>query len=226
MGALLDWIIHKGKGDRAIEPPPSWFTETRPAPVGSTSRTSSVLQEQKEYAVPSSSAVSPCSSPLLVSLGSSSTKKISDSPCSADTPIVKDVKATDYPTPEKYLKDPSKIPTFYSFQSSMVMDEDLQPGMIQALDVDRRLTLPTRTHIKFLVTATDVIHSFCLPSLGLKVDAIPGRLVKVNTFIQREGVFYGQCSELCGTLHGFMPIVVEAVSPEAYAAHAKKFYKD
>eukprot|EP00439_Symbiodinium_sp_Y106_P047156 s843_g6.t1 len=144
-------------------------------------------------------------------------------------PKLRDVKAEDdYPTPEKYLEG-AEIPTFYQFQSNMVADEDLKPGMCSGLEVDKRLTLPTRTHIRFLVTGQegiDVIHSFSIPSLGLKTDATPGRINRINTFIQREGVFYGQCSELCGTLHGFMPIVVEAVSPETYAAHARKWYKE
>ncbi|PFH34045.1 putative cytochrome C oxidase subunit IIb [Besnoitia besnoiti] len=139
---------------------------------------------------------------------------------------LQNVSATEYVTPQKYLDDPEKIPTYYVFQSNMVTDEDLLPGMLRNLEVDKRLTLPTRTHIRFLITATDVIHSWAIPALGIKADAIPGRLQRVNTFIQREGVFYGQCSELCGALHGFMPIVIEAVSPETYAAHAKKWYKD
>merc|ERR1712146_830383 len=98
-------------------------------------------------------------------------------------------------------------------------------GMVRQLEVDKRLTLPTRTHIRFLCTGQDVLHNFSVPSLGVKTDCTPGRLNRITTFIQREGVFYGQCSELCGTLHGFMPIVVEAVSPEVYAAHARKWYK-
>ena len=135
-------------------------------------------------------------------------------------PKLQDVKAEDYPTPEKYL-DGAEIPTYYQFQSNLVADEDLKPGMVRNLEVDKRLTLPTRTHIRFLVTSFDVIHSWAIPSLGLKTDATPGRLNKMHCFIQREGVFYGQCSELCGTLHGFMPIVVEAVSPETYTADRK-----
>ncbi|KAK2195751.1 bifunctional Cytochrome c oxidase subunit II-like C-terminal/Cupredoxin/Cytochrome c-quinol oxidase subunit II/Copper centre Cu(A) [Babesia duncani] len=131
-----------------------------------------------------------------------------------------------YPIPDKYLKNPDAIPKYYAFQSNMVTDEDLLPGMLRQLEVDKRLTLPTRTHIRFLITATDVIHSWAVPSLGIKADAVPGRLHRVNTFILREGVYYGQCSEMCGTLHGFMPIVVEAVAPETYAAHAKKYYRD
>ncbi|CDJ70349.1 cytochrome c oxidase subunit II, putative [Eimeria necatrix] len=154
-------------------------------------------------------------------------RPITDAAAAAKSaPAMQNVSAADYPTPAKYLENPDLIPTYYTFQSNMVSDEDLLPGMLRNLEVDRRLTLPTRTHIRFLVTATDVIHSWAVPALGIKADAIPGRLQKVNTFIQREGVFYGQCSELCGALHGFMPIVVEAVSPETYAAHARKWYKE
>mmetsp|Transcript_3937 Transcript_3937/g.8112 ORF Transcript_3937/g.8112 Transcript_3937/m.8112 type:complete len:171 (+) Transcript_3937:101-613(+) len=140
-------------------------------------------------------------------------------------PKLQNVKAEDYATPEKYLEG-AEIPTFYQFQSNLVADEDLKPGMVRNLEVDKRLTLPTRTHIRFLVTGQDVLHSFNIPALGLKTDATPGRINRINTFIQREGVFYGQCSELFGTLHGFMPIVCEAVSPETYAAHARKWYKE
>merc|ERR1719262_2036245 len=153
-------------------------------------------------------------SPALEALGAQKRK-----------PKIQDVKVEDYATPEKYLEG-AEIPTFYQFQSNLVADEDLKPGMVRNLEVDKRLTVPTRTHIRFLVTAMDVLHSWNVPSLGIKTDATPGRINKFNCFIQREGVFYGQCSELCGTLHGFMPIVVEAVSPETYAAHAKKWYKE
>nr|WMB96699.1 hypothetical protein [Solanum melongena] len=70
------------------------------------------------------------------------------------------------------------------------------------------------THIRFLVTGADVIHDFAMPSLGLKVDAFPGRLNQTSVLIEREGVFYGQCSEIFGVYHGFMPAVIEAVTPE------------
>ena len=135
------------------------------------------------------------------------------------------VRAQDYPTPEKYLRG-SKIPSFYQFQSNLVADEDLKPGMLRQLEVDKRLVLPCRVHIRLLITSFDVIHSFAVPSLGVKVDATPGRLNKFNCFIQREGCYYGQCSELCGALHGYMPICIEAVSPETYAAHSSKKYRD
>merc|ERR1719473_732197 len=106
-------------------------------------------------------------------------------------PRVADVKAEDYPTPEKYL-DGAEIPTYYQFQSNLVQDDDLVPGMVRQLEVDKRLTLPTRTHIRFLITAQDVLHCYSIPSLGLKADATPGRIHRINAFIQREGVFYGQ----------------------------------
>lgn len=103
-----------------------------------------------------------------------------------------------------------------SFDSYMVADDDLQKGQIRLLEVDNRVILPANTHIRALVTATDVIHSWAIPSLGVKMDACPGRLNQVSIFIKREGTFYGQCSEICGVQHGFMPIVIEAVSVENY----------
>lgn len=86
------------------------------------------------------------------------------------------------------------------------------------LEVDNRLIVPTNTRIRFLLTADDVIHSWWVPELGWKRDAIPGMVNETWTLIEEEGVFRGQCAELCGADHGFMPIVVEAVSPEAFRA--------
>jgi len=97
------------------------------------------------------------------------------------------------------------------FDSYMLSEEDLEPGQLRLLDVDRKLWLPILTHIRVLVTASDVIHSWAIPSFGVKMDCIPGRLNQVSLFIKREGIFYGQCSELCGVNHGFMPIAVKAV---------------
>jgi heme/copper-type cytochrome/quinol oxidase subunit 2 len=94
--------------------------------------------------------------------------------------------------------------------------QDIQPGQLRILEVDERLVLPTNTLIRFLVTASDVIHSFAVPSLGVKIDAVPGRLNQVWLTINRPGVFYGQCSELCGANHSFMPIVVEAITPRQF----------
>jgi heme/copper-type cytochrome/quinol oxidase subunit 2 len=78
------------------------------------------------------------------------------------------------------------------------------------------VVLPVQTHIRVIVTAADVLHSWAVPSLGLKCDAVPGRLNQTSLFLKREGVFYGQCSELCGVNHGFMPIVVEGVALQDY----------
>jgi cytochrome c oxidase subunit 2 len=103
-----------------------------------------------------------------------------------------------------------------AFDSYMVATSDLKNGGFRLLEVDRRLLLPTDTHIRVLVTAADVLHSWCVPSFGIKVDACPGRLTQASLFIKREGVYYGQCSEICGVNHGFMPIVVNAVPVDTY----------
>nr|YP_010274854.1 cytochrome c oxidase subunit II [Mooreana trichoneura]UJV31551.1 cytochrome c oxidase subunit II [Mooreana trichoneura] len=80
------------------------------------------------------------------------------------------------------------------------------------LDVDNRIILPMNNQIRILITATDVIHSWTIPSLGVKVDANPGRLNQTNFYINRPGIFFGQCSEICGANHSFMPIVIESIS--------------
>jgi cytochrome c oxidase subunit 2 len=85
-------------------------------------------------------------------------------------------------------------------------------GDIRLLETDNILLLPTNLHLRLIITSMDTLHSFCLPSLGVKVDAIPGRLNKIDLFIYRMGVFYGQCSEICGIGHGFMPICLFAIS--------------
>nr|YP_009730141.1 cytochrome c oxidase subunit II [Ophiomastix mixta]QHT54184.1 cytochrome oxidase subunit 2 [Ophiomastix mixta] len=102
--------------------------------------------------------------------------------------------------------------------SYMVHLEDIpQEGLPRLLEVDNRLVLPTNTDIRVITSSTDVIHAWCVPALGLKMDAVPGRLNQMYTNIDRPGIFYGQCSEICGANHSFMPIVVEAVkSPFFY----------
>jgi heme/copper-type cytochrome/quinol oxidase subunit 2 len=102
------------------------------------------------------------------------------------------------------------------FDSYMVPEDELEPGQLRLLEVDNRVVLPTNTHIRVLVTAADVLHCWAVPSLGVKMDAVPGRLNQASMYIQRPGVFYGQCSEICGVNHAFMPIVVEAVSLDSY----------
>ena len=98
----------------------------------------------------------------------------------------------------------------------MVPDDEIELGQLRLLEVDNRVVLPINTHIRVLMTASDVIHSWAVPSIGVKCDAMPGRLNQISMFINREGVFYGQCSEICGVNHGFMPIVVEAVKLDEY----------
>jgi len=94
----------------------------------------------------------------------------------------------------------------------MIPDSDLELGQFRLLDVDNRLVVPVDCHIRLIVTGADVIHSFAVPSLGVKLDCVPGRLNQVSFLSERTGVFYGQCSEICGVWHGFMPIAVESVS--------------
>ena len=84
------------------------------------------------------------------------------------------------------------------------------------LEVDNRVIVPEKTHIRIGVTSADVIHSFGNPSLGLKVDAYPGRINQSSIFVTRSGTYYGQCSEICGILHSSMPIVIESVSIEKF----------
>nr|YP_009058567.1 cytochrome c oxidase subunit 2 [Sargassum hemiphyllum]AIM19590.1 cytochrome c oxidase subunit 2 [Sargassum hemiphyllum]UDY71314.1 cytochrome c oxidase subunit 2 [Sargassum hemiphyllum var. chinense] len=113
-----------------------------------------------------------------------------------------------------------------NFDSYLIGEEDLiipephgvgKAGKVfRLLEVDNRLFVPINTHIRVLVTSADVLHSWAVPSLGIKVDACPGRLNQVFLFVKREGVFYGQCSEICGVNHGFMPIVVQAVNQDDY----------
>lgn len=107
---------------------------------------------------------------------------------------------------------------FIEFDSYLVPESDLEDGALRMLEVDNRLIIPELTHVRFILTAADVIHSFACPSLGIKCDAYPGRLNQVSVFINREGTFYGQCSEICGLLHSSMPIVIECVSIEKFLA--------
>nr|ABQ11844.1 cytochrome c oxidase subunit 2 [Sympagella nux] len=103
------------------------------------------------------------------------------------------------------------------FTSYMIPTEELNEGDNRLLEVDNRLIIPTNTNIRILITAADVLHSFTVPSLGIKADAIPGRLNQVNFLASRPGIFYGQCSELCGTNHSFMPIIIESTNLKNYS---------
>lgn len=105
-----------------------------------------------------------------------------------------------------------------NFDSNMLSEEELNLGEFRLLAVDNPVVLPVNTHIRALITADDVLHSWAIPSFGVKVDAVPGRLNQVSMYIKRPGTYYGQCSELCGVNHGFMPIVIKAVDYENYCA--------
>jgi len=104
-----------------------------------------------------------------------------------------------------------------NFDSYMIPEDDLSDmGQLRLLEVDNRVILPINTHIRVIITAADVLHCWGIPSFAMKVDACPGRLNQTSLFIKRAGTFYGQCSEICGVNHGFMPIVVEGVELEDY----------
>jgi cytochrome c oxidase subunit 2 len=102
------------------------------------------------------------------------------------------------------------------FDSYMVPEAELEPGDLRLLAVDAPVVVPVHTHIRFIVTAGDVLHDFAVPSLGLKLDACPGRLNQTSVLIERASSYYGQCSELCGAYHAFMPIEVRAVPMDEY----------
>nr|YP_009144596.1 cytochrome c oxidase subunit II [Uta stansburiana]AKJ76840.1 cytochrome c oxidase subunit II [Uta stansburiana] len=98
-----------------------------------------------------------------------------------------------------------------SFDSYMTPTTDLDQGMFRLLEVDNRMIVPMESPIRMLISAEDVLHSWAVPALGIKTDAIPGRLNQTTFITSHPGLFYGQCSEICGSNHSFMPIVVEAV---------------
>lgn len=102
------------------------------------------------------------------------------------------------------------------FDSYMVPESDLELGQFRLLETDNHVIIPTDTHIRLIVTAADVLHDYAVPSLGIKIDACPGRLNQASLLAERTGTFYGQCSEICGVYHGFMPTVIEAVSTSDY----------
>jgi len=103
-----------------------------------------------------------------------------------------------------------------AYDSYMIPEADLEAGQLRLLEVDNPTHSPTNTHVRLLITSEDVPHRRTVPSLGVKVDACPGRLNQASLFIQREGTYHGQCSEIRGVNHGFMPICVKAVSLEDY----------
>jgi cytochrome c oxidase subunit 2 len=105
-----------------------------------------------------------------------------------------------------------------AYDSYMVDTDTLEKGQLRLLDVDNSVVLPVNTLIRILTMSTDVIHAWAVPSLGIKLDAMPGRLNQTTVLINRLGSFYGQCSELCGTAHAFMPIRIDAVKPDQFVS--------
>ena len=102
------------------------------------------------------------------------------------------------------------------FDSYILPEEELKPGEFRLLEVDNRIVVPIGLEIRLLVTAADVIHSWTIPSIGVKIDAIPGRLNQLGFSFHRPGVFYGQCSEICGANHSFIPIAIEVVDTKSF----------
>nr|YP_010631649.1 cytochrome c oxidase subunit II [Propomacrus bimucronatus]WBP61427.1 cytochrome c oxidase subunit II [Propomacrus bimucronatus] len=101
----------------------------------------------------------------------------------------------------------------FEFDSYMIPEAELKPESFRLLDVDNRTVLPYNSQIRLMVTAADVIHSWTIPALSVKIDATPGRLNQISFLINRAGLFFGQCSEICGANHSFMPISIESISP-------------
>nr|UJY96928.1 cytochrome c oxidase subunit II [Potamometra tibetensis] len=102
------------------------------------------------------------------------------------------------------------------FESYMKPSNEIMENEFRLLETDNRIVLPMNNQIRILVTATDVLHSWTIPCLGIKIDAIPGRLNQGSIFINRPGIMYGQCSEICGANHSFMPITIEAVTTKQF----------
>nr|YP_009441853.1 cytochrome c oxidase subunit II [Dryocoetes villosus]AOY39606.1 cytochrome c oxidase subunit 2 [Dryocoetes villosus] len=102
------------------------------------------------------------------------------------------------------------------FDSYMIPTNELTSYKFRLLDVNNRLIIPFNTQIRVLTTSTDVIHSWAIPALGIKIDSTPGRLNQSNFFINRTSIIFGQCSEICGANHSFMPIVIESIKPSTF----------
>ena len=105
----------------------------------------------------------------------------------------------------------------FTFDAFMLAEDELEEGQLRLLETDESVVVPVDTNIRLLVTADDVLHAWTIPSFGIKIDAVPGRINEGWFRVDAEGIYYGQCSELCGREHAFMPIRVKAVSKEAYA---------
>nr|WMQ72192.1 cytochrome oxidase subunit II [Okanagana aurora] len=109
------------------------------------------------------------------------------------------------------------------FDSYMKSTNNLDMNEFRLIEVDNRMILPFSTQIRLMITSTDVLHSWAMPSLGIKVDAVPGRLNQASIMINRPGLIYGQCSEICGSNHSFMPIVIESINNKMFLNWLKSY---
>lgn len=112
------------------------------------------------------------------------------------------------------------------FDSYIVPTQDLTPGQFRLLEADHRMVVPAESPVRILISAEDVLHSWAVPALGVKMDAVPGRLNQTAFLASRTGVYYGQCSEICGANHSFIPIVVEAVPLNHFEAWSSLVLED
>ena len=106
--------------------------------------------------------------------------------------------------------------TQIEFDSYIIPSNEIENNIFRLLDVDNRTIVPYKIHIRILISSADVLHAWTVPSLGVKADAIPGRLNQVKFISQRPGIYFGQCSEICGANHRFIPIVIEIVRSRAF----------
>lgn len=106
----------------------------------------------------------------------------------------------------------------FTFDAYMLGDDEIEEGQYRLLETDNRVFLPAATNVRVQVTASDVLHAWAMPSAGVKIDAVPGRLNETWVHFNEPGTYYGQCSELCGVNHGFMPITIEVLPKEEFDA--------
>lgn len=111
-----------------------------------------------------------------------------------------------------------------NFDSYIIPIDKINPNEFRLIEVDNRIVLPIKTQIRIIISASDVIHSWTIPSLAVKADAVPGRLNQANFLLNRPGLFFGQCSEICGTNHRFIPITIERISPIFFINWIKNYY--